>query len=94
MTDLFYETQGGEMLPVPTKRRRMGTHYPKGVNPLISIFGKTEGKKCGGCEHHFFVELARNYPKCGLRKNTHSQKTDHSSTLPACGKFIPKEIKS
>lgn len=88
MIDLFGEED--DTLPNVVVKK-WGMKLPRGTNPLISLYGTTEGKKCGACGHHYFVVASRYYPKCELRKFSHSQKSDHSSRLPACGKFIQRE---
>lgn len=66
----------------------------KKTNPLMAIYGTMDGKKCGQCEHHFFRVYASSYPKCAIRESMYKRhtgkSTDHSSRLPACGKFKEK----
>lgn len=78
MKTLFYETITGAQKEI------------KKVNPLHKVYGTTPGRKCGECEHHYFKERGNKYPKCDLRKNGCTQKSDHSSRFEACGKFVEK----
>jgi hypothetical protein len=80
-TDLFGQ-------PVHTPLKHKGR--PK-VNPCIKIWGTgPEGTKCGSCEHHYFRQYSKKYPKCDKRGDTGSASTDHSSRYPSCGKYEPK----
>lgn len=66
----------------------------KGVNPLIAIYGDgPAGTTCKNCTYHYFRMYSKNYPKCAIRSTGAKHdgaSTDHSSRLPACGKFEVK----
>lgn len=57
-------------------------------NPMVRLYGATEGKKCNECKH-FYKELYRGgrYLKCALR----GRGSDHRSSYDACKKFEEKE---
>jgi hypothetical protein len=55
---------------------------------LISIYGKTEGKKCKdciNCEKH--QGGSKTFYKCALAHISNSQATDWNSRWAACGQF-------
>lgn len=61
------------------------------VNPCIAVWGNgPEGKKCGSCTHHYFIQWAGKYPKCSKRRDKGSASTDHSSRYDACGAYEEK----
>lgn len=65
---------------------------PKGRNPCIALYGRgPEGAICGECVHLKRVRYhTRQYPKCGLRTETHGAGTDHRVKWPTCGRFEAK----
>lgn len=81
MKDLF-----GNEIPLSTKLKS-GTYR---FNPLIAVYGKTEGKKCKDCSHLYSKEFANKYYKCDLRKDTNGPGTDHRINWNACGKYEKK----
>lgn len=56
-------------------------------NPMIHIYGRTDGRKCGECKHLTRYKQANAWHKCALRQNTGGRATDHGSTWNACGRF-------
>ena len=65
---------------------------PDRIKLMYSMYGKTEGKKCGNCAHFRKLEgYAGTYYKCDLTKLTHGSKTDWRVNWVACGKFEKRE---
>ena len=56
-------------------------------NPCVNVYGYMKGKKCRDCKHLFVRQYSKRYYKCGLRRNTASERTDHRVNWPACGKW-------
>lgn len=58
-------------------------------NPLIPLYGKSEGNKCKHCTHLVRKVYGNVYYKCELRNNVDkcSPKSDHRVNWDACGKF-------
>jgi hypothetical protein len=55
---------------------------------LTTIYGKTEGKKCGACVHcKQHRGGSKRFYKCHLAKISSSQATDWNSRWDACGRF-------
>lgn len=92
MTDLF----GGETIPesrreyVKRRRRELFTAVGSYRNNPMLRFGKTPGMKCKDCANLCYVEYARRYYKCRLRKCTGGPKSDHRVGWDACSKFTKK----
>jgi hypothetical protein len=94
MKDLF----GSETIPETRdqylKRRRREERTATGAlrkNPMIRLFGETQGKKCKECLYLCYREFAKRYYKCQLRGCSGSATTDHRVNWPACGRFILHE---
>lgn len=84
MKDLFgneFVLPSGSGLP----KERLAVHQYK---QLISIHGKTDGKKCRDCKHcKQHTGGSKRFYKCHLARVSHSQATDWNSFWGACGKF-------
>jgi hypothetical protein len=92
MTDLFGETTPQETKVQRCKRIRMKERNADGswkINPMIKLYGITEGKKCKNCVHLYYRQFAKKYFKCELREGrcAASPAADHRVNWPACGKF-------
>jgi hypothetical protein len=84
--DLF----GNDTKPEPKLRIRTAIQQWR---QLHTIYGKTEGKKCGNCEHLIRKNYSKTYLKCGLATNTNGPATDWRAMWIACGKFEQKKKK-
>jgi len=60
-------------------------------NPLILLYGTTEGEICKDCENLYRRERTNKWYKCSLRRCSGSPVTDHRVNWPACGKFVKRE---
>lgn len=57
------------------------------INPMLKIYGHSDGRKCKYCVHFIVKKMGNKYFKCALRKITNGPATDHRANWPACGKF-------
>lgn len=84
MKDLF----GNEELLPPGARKVSGERIAiQQYKQLISMYGKTPGKKCGACVNCVRQQYSKAFYKCILAKISSSQATDWNSRWDACGKF-------
>lgn len=64
--------------------------YSAGMNAMLKLYGRTEGKLCRSCVH--FTKqggVAGTYYKCKLNRITSGPGTDWRARYPACGKWEP-----
>ena len=71
--------------PRTSRRRRESTKFHG--NPLVMLYGVTEGRQCKTCKHLTSHTRARTYYKCLLRGVTRGAGTDHRAGWPACGRY-------
>ncbi len=60
---------------------------PVRITAMYSLYGKTEGEKCGQCNHIICVVRSRTYFKCSQSRMSHGAATDWRMRWTACGKF-------
>ena len=56
-------------------------------NPLLSVYGFSEGNICKNCSHLWRKRTNRVYLKCDMVKMTNGPATDWKAKWQACGKF-------
>jgi hypothetical protein len=70
------------------------------LNPLRYAYGpgEFENKKCKDCIHLYYIQRARRYYKCDLRKPSVGSAVKHLKYWPAClnyqfSVYLPKQLK-
>lgn len=58
-------------------------------NPLLSVYGVSEGNICKNCIHLWRKRRSRTYLKCDMVEMTNGAGTDWKAKWQACGKFKP-----
>ncbi len=90
MKDLFGKTSIPETRKQYLKRRRREDYTKTGTlrkNPMLILYGTTDGERCKTCIFLVVRKFAKNYYKCRYRGCSSNPRLDHKVNWPACGRY-------